>query len=132
MRLTFSALERLKRERDIDALFQLGKAHSFYPIRAVMRAVPRPEGEWAPVRLGVSAPKKKFRRAHDRARVKRMLREAWRQRKAEVYAVLPPEVQLHLFIIYTGTELPDWATVTSTLDKLIVKLLSGTYAPLPS
>ncbi len=119
MRQTFVAVERLKRQRDIDALFQSGKAHSFFPVRAVVRVLPRPAGEWAPVRLGVSAPKRAFRRAHDRARVKRLLREAWRLQKAALYDAVAGGLQLHVFLLYTGKELPEAPTVQAAVARAI-------------
>lgn len=128
-RQTFAVVERLKRQRDIDALFQSGKAHSFFPVRAVVRVLPRPEGEWAPVRLGVSAPKRAFRRAHDRARVKRLLREAWRLQKAALYEALPESTQLHLFLLYTGKDLPDFTTVHAAVAKAIDWLKKQGCAP---
>lgn len=129
MRNTLGAAERLKREKDLNALFLSGKAHSLFPLRAVFHLADRPEGETAPVRICVSAPKKKFRRAHDRNRVKRLLREAWRIRKTAVYEAVPEGRQLHLMLIFSGKELPEMPAIATAVEKLIPVLKRFVAAP---
>lgn len=78
--------------------------------------------EPSPVRVGFSVPKKKFRKAVERNRVKRLLREAWRLNKHMLYAVIPPETHLHIFLIFTDKTLPDIQTANITMIKGIEKL----------
>lgn len=84
--------------------------------------VVRGEGEISPVRVGFSAPKKKFRKAVDRNRVKRLLREAWRLHKQSLYEAIPADKQLHLFFLFIGPELPDFTLVNASMQKAIAKL----------
>ena len=131
MRHTLSAAERLKREKDLDALFRTGKAHSSFPLRALWVLADRPEDEWSPVRICVSAPKKKFRRAHDRNRVKRLVRDVWRQSKHPVYAAVPAGKQLHLMLLYTDVVIAERDAVQVALDKLLPKLTGFLKAEKP-
>lgn len=90
------------------------------------------EAEVSPVRVGFTVPKKKFRKAVERNRVKRLLREAWRLNKHTLYAAVPEEGQLHIFLIFTDNKLPDIETITAVIktgiEKLIEKLASTTQA----
>jgi ribonuclease P protein component len=68
-------------------------------------------------------PKKKFRRSVDRHRIMRLMREAWRTSKAPLYEAVPAHTQLHLFLIFTSTDMPDLATVRASIDKIIARLV---------
>lgn len=132
IRYTFKAYERLKREQHIDTLFHTGKAFSVFPVKLIYHMLPR-GAELSPVRVGFSVPKKKFRKAVERNRVKRLLREAWRLNKHKLYEAVPPECHLHIFLIFTDSTLPDIqianATVIKGIEKLAEKLASGIPVP---
>ena len=48
--------------------------------------------------------------------------ESWRLNKHQVYPSLPENRQMHLFIIFTGKEMPDYPTVLAAVIKGIGKL----------
>ncbi len=72
----FGREHRLRRGRSFDLLFRDGQCLAGRT--AVMRVVP---GEASHSRCGVIASKRTFRRAVDRNRAKRLLREAFRQER---------------------------------------------------
>lgn len=78
--------------------------------------------ELSPVRVGFSVPKKKFRKSVHRHRLRRLMVEAWRLNKQELYDVVPEGKQLHLFILYTSPEMQDYATVAAAVQKGIGQL----------
>lgn len=122
-RYTLGAAERLKREKDLETLFRQGKAFSVFPVKFIWRlADPRAEDASVRVKAAFSAPKKKFRKATQRNRVKRLMRESWRLQKPLLHAAVPAEKQLHVFLIFTGRELPDYATVFSTVQQGMERL----------
>lgn len=122
IRNTYKTYERLKREQHIDTLFRTGKAFSVLQLRMLYLLVPR-EAELSPVRAGFSVPKKKFRKSVHRHRIRRLMIEAWRINKHELYASVPEGMQLHLFIIYTPTVETDLLTLQETMQQAIARLM---------
>jgi ribonuclease P protein component len=73
--------------------------------------------------VGFSVPKKKFKLSVDRHRIRRLMVEAWRLQKHAIYAALPADVQLHLFIVYTDKEMPTQELLMATMQKAIAQLV---------
>ena len=48
--------------------------------------------------------------------------EAWRLQKNMLYPLIPQDLQLHIFLIHTGTDLPTQETIHISVGKLIVRL----------
>ena len=78
--------------------------------------------ETAPARVGFSVPKKKFRSSVHRHRVRRLIFESWRLHKHLLYAHVPANLQLHVFIMFTDNKMPDYALVEPLVIKGITKL----------
>ena len=70
-----------------------------YPLRVVYINKDRAQGE-TPVQILVSVPKRHFKHAVDRNRVKRQVREAYRLNKQVVYDALEPTQQLHMAFVW--------------------------------
>ncbi len=120
-RHTLGAGSRLKREQHIQTLFRSGKAFSVFPVRVVWLLTERGT-EPSATRVGFSAPKKKFKRAVHRARIKRLLREAWRLQQHELTAAIPEGKQLQLFLLFTDAALPEYASVYEAVRIVIGRL----------
>lgn len=70
---------------------------------------------------GVSA--KNFKKATDRNRVKRLIKETWRLQKTSLKdKVTEKGVQLNVFFIYTGKELPAFADLYKKTGIALGKL----------
>jgi ribonuclease P protein component len=85
-------------------------------------AVSRTSAKDSPVQVGFSVPKKKFRSSVDRHRVRRLMVESWRLSKSSFYPLLPDQMQLHIFFIFTTNVLPAYEEVNSALITAIDKL----------
>ncbi len=115
MDLSYSNKEKLKSKKLIEKLFTEGKAVSVFPLRLIYLK----EGNIN--KVGVSVSKRNFKKAVDRNRVKRLLREAYRHNKnllidnnVEGYA---------LMILYISKDLPDYDLVNSNTRALFSKFL---------
>jgi len=104
-RSTFRKRERIASLKLIETLFGGGCSQSVaaFPLRAVYMLSERQPNE-APVQLLISVPKKRFKHAVDRNRVKRQVREAFRQHKDLLYPVVPETQRLLLAFIWLSDE----------------------------
>ena len=117
---TFKKEERIVSNLLIETLFEKGNSQSLsaYPLRAVFLKTEQREG-CAPVQLLISVPKKKFKHAGDRNRVKRQIREAYRKNKAILEGTLGEGQMLLIAIIW----LSDRHFATNEIEKRVVSLL---------
>ena len=87
-------------------------------------------GEHVPCQTLVSVSKRNFKRAVDRNRIKRLMREAWRLQKPALYSVLREhEKQRALVLIYVGRELPTFEGMQASVDVLIKKMVRALNGP---
>jgi len=83
----------------------------------------------APVRIGFSVPKKKFRSSVHRHRIRRLMVEAWRLHKHLVYDAMPEQMQMHLFLIFGDVNMPDYELVQCKVVKGIERLIQVIATP---
>jgi len=122
---TYHKRERLKKRTDIDLLFKEGKTFGAFPFRVYYRLLPAATegGTDMVLQTGVSVSKKHFKRAVHRNRIKRLMREGYRVQKEGLILALRAQGKLmHLFIIYTGKELPVFEEVKNKLQTILHRL----------
>lgn len=79
----------------------------------------------APLKLLVIAPKKRFKLAVTRNRIKRQLRDAVRAHKPILLKNLSSDQCLHLAIIYTGLPVMDFEKVESQFSLFVEKIFKS-------
>jgi ribonuclease P protein component len=133
VRYTLSKQERLCSLKGIEALFKEGQSLAKYPVRLVWQEMDDPEAKEYPVQVMFSVSGKKFPRAVDRNRIKRLMREGYRLYKPTLYSLLPQGKYYQLALIYTGTEIPDFTVIQKSIITALdrwSKSISITQPPL--
>jgi ribonuclease P protein component len=117
---TLGKEERLKSRKQIELLFSEGKKFTTTPFR-IFYLLNKPSA--TPMQFGVSVSNKNFKKAVDRNRIKRLVREAWRLQKNTLQQELKDQnLQMNVFLIYTGKELPVYQDVFAVVGKILTKL----------
>jgi ribonuclease P protein component len=121
-KFTLKKEERLKRRKIIEQLFSEGRAVTAFPIRVQYKT--DDPLLTVPLQAGFSVSSRNFKKAVDRNRIKRLMREAYRLQKAPLeQALQTKQRQLALFLIYTGKELPNYHLMREKIEVVLKKLL---------
>ncbi len=125
---SLSSQRRLKSRSSIEGLFSPGnKAHSAiaYPLRAVWNESQwRREDDKGEDRIMVSVPKKRLRKAVQRVRIRRLVREAYRLNRGEFANSTEGRAPLDIAFVYVADELRDFASVTKAMRRLLANIHS--------
>jgi ribonuclease P protein component len=101
-------------------LFREGKSIAAFPIRISFKYLDSGESI---LQAGFSASSRNFKKAVDRNRIKRLMRESYRKQKSALFNQLQTmNKQLAIFIIYTGKELPAHEVVEEKMKQALKKL----------
>lgn len=100
-------------------MYKSGKNFSVFPFRIQYLVTQFEHG----IKAGFSAPSKTFKKATDRNKIKRLIKEAYRLQKNEIAKhVNLVNNGLHIFIIYTGKEIPKYDFITEKITLVLQKL----------
>ena len=80
-----------------------------------------PENHDHPVKAMFVVPKRSFKKAHDRNKLRRRMKEAYRLNKNVFYADVH-QVRLSLALIYTSRKSEDHAVISDAVRGLLSKL----------
>ncbi len=112
---TFTKAERLSSKVAIDTLFTTGKSFHNSPFKIFWLEVAE---SISPVQIVISVPKRLFKSAVDRNRLKRLLREAYRKNKNVLLEKLENK-KVHLMFIYTSKTMVEYREAE---EKMILAL----------
>jgi ribonuclease P protein component len=119
---TYSKKEKLKSRKLTSLLFTSGKSFSIFPLK-VFYMRPTIEMDFN-IKIGVGATTRNFKKAVDRNRIKRLLREAYRTEKIPLHNYLEAEKkQVAFFILYIDKTLPEKNIIKNKMPFVIEKLL---------
>lgn len=116
---TLGKNERLKSRKAIEHLFREGKRFTVPPFSILYTVITNGE-----LKAGVGVSTKNFKKAVDRNKIKRLVREAYRLQKNDLHQQIKTKSKgLHIFIIYNSREIPGYNLVYEKLSIILKKLL---------
>jgi ribonuclease P protein component len=119
---TFPKKEHLYGEKVIENLHTTGSSFLVYPLRVVYLNVSQPD-EQIPVRVMIGVSKKKFKKAVDRNRAKRLMREAYRLNKSSLVSIIKKEeVKIYLSLQYIADEMLTFDEISTKMQKALDRL----------
>jgi ribonuclease P protein component len=118
--------ERLHGQKAIDKLFSEGEKWQNYPMRFILLHEPMPT-PGIQMSVLISVPKRNFKHAHDRNRIKRQIREAYRINKSQILKEYPFStddrgINLKLGILYTARIAESWELVEKKVRKSLEEI----------
>lgn len=120
IRYRFKKEDKLKSRKVIDHLFATGKSFSNFPFRVIWY----PGNEKATLQAGVSVSSRNFKKAVDRNRIKRLMREAYRLQKNILQEHLTQTGRsMSVFFLYQGKELPAYEEVYEKMGTVLKRLI---------
>jgi len=120
MQQTFKKQEKLKKSKLIDQLFAKGKAVTAFPIKLIYLQIEHDSPY--KIQAGVSASKRNFKKAVDRIRIKRLLREAYRKNKYLIYESEHTKKHIFMFIYLSKKEV-DYHIIEEKMQIILQKFL---------
>ena len=124
---TLGKEERLKSRKQTEQLFSEGKKFTLAPFRICYLLDKNEKASLYPaaIRFGVGVSSKYFKKAVDRNRIKRLVREAYRLQKITLQdKIRESNGQLAVFFIYTDKNLPAFAVIKDRMQIILQKLIT--------
>jgi len=114
--------EKLKSRTELQAIFATGKSFSVFPIKVFF--IEKNNADVSiPVTAGVGVSSRHFKKAVDRNRIKRLLREAYRLEKQSLHqTVVAQSKSIAIFFLYIDKELPEYTLIREKMKESMEKL----------
>jgi len=119
MSFKFPKKEKLKSKKLIKRLFNEGQSISKFPLKLIYLETELPDN--VKIQAGVTVPKKNFKSAVKRNRIKRLLRESYRLNKYLIFNNI--EGNFAFLILYLGKELPQYHEVEENMKFIFQKFI---------
>lgn len=118
----FRKSERLTNKKRFEQLFASGKTLKAFPLKIVYH-LGEPDTHFPPLQIAFSVPKRNFKSAVKRNKIKRKLREAYRLHKHKLSdTLLPSGKQLYGIIIYVDRNIRAYKDIEASFQYALRKL----------
>lgn len=112
--------------KKIEELFAKGSLIKVFPLRVLflLESLDDAASDAAPFQVLFSAPKRRFKRAHDRNYIKRLMREVLRKNKGVLIEQLQTQNKKLVFsLTYVSDERPSYQLLEQKLCKVLDQLI---------
>ena len=108
----------------MEQLFSKGKSFTVFPIKVFFTQA---EEQDSKVKAGVGVSSRNFKKAVQRNRIKRVLREAYRTGKIHLHDCLEKRnKQLEVFFLYVDKTMPEYSSIKEKMDEALTRLIKET------
>ena len=129
LRYTLGKEERLKSRKEIEQLFKEGKSFSIFPFRIIYQFT-TPSSAGSRLQAGFTVSTKHFKKATERNRIRRLIKEAYRLQKNELKQAQFASVdKLAIFFIYVAKELLPYLIVSEKMTAALHRLIQLSRKP---
>ncbi len=118
MSFRFPKEEKLKSEKQIQAIFEKGSSITAYPLKLVYLGSSNASTK---MQVAVTVSKKNFRSAVHRNRIKRLMREGYRLHKHLIFNKI--EGSYACMFLYLGKDMPSYSEIEGSMIKILEKFL---------
>ena len=117
---TFGKEHRIFLKKEIDHVFTMKEKVHVFPFLSHISSEPSDKPSFAVL---ITVPKKRIKKAHDRNRIKRLIRESIRKQKAPLLAFAASKNhKILLTMVYLWDEIPVDDLINQKIKKLISRI----------
>ena len=118
---SYNRSEKLKSRKQLQQIFSTGKTFTTFPLKVFYQLVNEQDNI---IKTGVGVSKKNFKKAVDRNRIKRLLRECYRTQRIPLHNnLLESKRKFAIFILYIDKVMPEYNFIYQKMQQLIKKLI---------
>lgn len=116
---SYNKTEKLKSRKTLNELFTKGKSFSVFPVKLFYTITENDQT----IKAGVGVSARNFKKAVDRNRIKRLLRECYRLNKLSLHTTVAAKQKgVSVFFLYVGKELPEYTMLNEKVQTVLTKL----------
>ncbi len=116
----FGKNQKLKSRKVIEELFTSDQIFFSYPIKCILLA--QPSDKYVLPKIATVVSKRNYKRAVDRNKVKRLLREVYRLNSFDFKSTIPKDKQYNLAFIYIGKTIEPYISIEKAMKMILKKI----------